>query len=126
MLLCTLYLMATGSVSLVSLLCPCNASHQHTSCCHHHAVELQATGAYEAPCCDDLHATEVTLYTGDRENDPRRNLNLQLLAEASVELLDGFLQEPRSCNDLLRWEFAPPIADRAVGSCALRAPPYTV
>lgn len=88
-------------------------------------MELQATGAYEAPCCDDRHATEVMLYTGDRENDPRRYQLSQFVALAAVEWIDSAVQELQPCVRHCGTDNAPPTARGEGLSCALRAPPYT-
>ncbi|MBR5849916.1 MAG: hypothetical protein IKZ12_02490 [Alistipes sp.] len=124
LLLCTLYLLATGSTAVASLLCPCNAPHHHTEHCAHHDAHISHCGGYEADCCGDLHETELQLYTVEPIDDYRRSQTAsnQLVALCAATL-DRALHGDLPVRVCAYTEQTPPIAARPFSVGALRAPP---
>lgn len=135
LLLLAVYLFAAGGSAFASLSCECvslktRASHVCCAHCDHTYADAfaakTAKEAMSAPCCNDLHSTEVTLYTPGSTDSERYVrcvvicLPPSLAAECPCPTHIPFLREKPA-------ERRPPfVADACLLCVGFRAPPALV
>lgn len=133
LLLCSVYLLATGGPAYASLSCKCVwektcpvscAAHE---CCHdsidHTGDAPAAVADVTAPCCGNHHSTEIKLYTGAPDADKSVRCAVLLLppalaAEECLECIEAVV----TCERVFERRTPFLSADRSAPT-GLRAPP---
>lgn len=116
LLLCTLYLLATGSMAMASTRCHCH----HEEPCHHHAFH------FEGACCGDHHELELALYTFDEEIASRRVVRAVLpILLATKNDSTPEIPTAKLIHTLRYQVFTPLLQEGVVSVGSLRAPPAT-